>query len=268
MKKIFALIISTLFTSAVMAQEADSTVVMPAAEATAAVSGDELSVDDIDKLAQDGNYTEAIDAYEAILAAGHESEGLYYNLGYSYFKAGSLGKAILNFERAKRLDPSDPDVAANLELAYSLTDKMETVDVPVIDRVWNSITDAFSSDGWAWMFVLLFFLALAGVAAFLFLDSVALRKAGFFSAIVLMVLAIVSVSVSISKKSEALDSSCAIIMSSSTDLTTSPDKNGVRMTVLHEGTAVTILDELGEWIEVRLRDGNVGWLKTSDVEKI
>lgn len=271
MKKIFTLIVSTLFAASAVAQEADSTAVDQAAVSTTmTTSAPEagLSVEDVDKLAQDGKYAEAIDAYEAILASGQESAGVYYNLGFSYFKSGSLGKAILNFERAKRLDPSDADVEANLELAYALTDKMETVEMPVVDRMWQSVVGAFSSDGWAWLFILFFFLALAGVAAFLFLDSVAMRKAGFFGAIVLMVLAIVSVSVSLSKKSEALDSSRAIIMTASTDLSTSPDKNGVRMTVLHEGTDVKILDELGDWFEVRLRDGNVGWIKSADVEKI
>lgn len=271
MKKIFALILSTLFAASAVAQEADTTAIMPeAVSATVATAAPQegLSVQDIDKLAQDGKYAEAIDAYEAILAAGQESAGVYYNLGFSYFKSGSLGKAILNFERAKRLDPSDADVQANLELAYALTDKMETVEMPIVDRMWLSVTESFSSDGWAWLFILFFFLALAGVAAFLFLDSVAHRKIGFFSAIALFVLAIVSVSVSLSKRSEALDSSRAIIMAPTADLTTSPDKNGVRMTVLHEGTDVKILDELGGWFEVRLRDGNVGWIKSAEVEKI
>ena len=57
-------------------------------------------------------------------------------------------------------------------------------------------------------------------------------------------------------------------MVSSADLNTSPDKNATRMTVLHEGTYVRIIDTLGDWIEVRLNDGNIGWMKLSDVEKI
>lgn len=267
MRKIFTLVILTLVAAGAMAQEPDSTAVSTSTSMT--VGGQkEVSAEEADQLAQEGKYAEAIEAYEAIIASGRESAGLLYNLGYSYFKAGSLGKSILNFERAKVLAPADPDIEANLAQAYALTDKMETVDTPVVDRIWQSITGAFSSDGWAWLFVLFFFLALSGVAAFFFLDSVAMRKAGFFSAIVLLVCAFISVSVSLSKRSEAMDGSRAIIMASSSDLCTSPDKNGSRMTVLHEGTDVRILDELGEWVEVRLRDGNVGWLRTADIEKI
>lgn len=70
------------------------------------------------------------------------------------------------------------------------------------------------------------------------------------------------------KRSEVLDSEEGIIMASSVTLSTSPDKNGSQMAVLHEGTHVTVIDQLGDWIEVKLVDGNVGWLKVSDVEMI
>ncbi len=264
-KTIISLILAAGIATSATAQEPDSTSVANTETTEVTEASDTASPD---KLAQDGNFAEAIDSYEAILASGQESAELYYNLGYSYFKFGSLGKAILNFERAKRLAPSDPDIAANLEIAYALTDKMEIVQPPVTDRIWDSIKDMFSSDGWAWVFVLGFILTLTGVGMFLFLDSVALRKAGFFSAIVLLVVSVTSLCISLSKRSDIINGDEAIIMSSSADLNTSPDKNATRMTVLHEGTYVKIIDTLGDWIEVRLRDGNIGWMKQNEVEVI
>ncbi len=248
------------------AQEVDS--VSVAEEQANFAPAAATSVSDADKLARDGNYAEAADAYEALLNGGQESAELYYNLGYCYFKQGMLGKSILSFERSKRLNPSDPDVLANLAQAYALTDKLVEVEPPLIDRMWVGVTSSFGSDGWAWLFIVFFALTITGVACFLFLDSVAMRKSGFFSGVVFLVLAVFSLCISISKRSEIKDSSEAIIMVSSTDLNTSPDKNATRMTVLHEGTYVKIIDTLGEWIEVRLNDGNIGWLKLSDVEKI
>ncbi len=248
------------------AQDVDSATV--AQEPVAAAPATQVSASDADKLARDGNYALAADAYEALLGSGLESSELYYNLGYCYFKQGMLGRSILNFERAKRLNPSDPDIQANLAQAYALTDKLVEVEPPLVDRMWSNVTSMFGSDGWAWLFIAFFALTIAGVACFLFLDSVAMRKAGFFSGVVFLILAIFSLCVSIGKRSEITDSSEAIIMVSSTDLNTSPDKNATRMTVLHEGTYVKIIDTLGDWIEVRLNDGNVGWLRLSDVEKI
>ena len=51
--------------------------------AATAVTSATPSVSDADALARDGKYAEAVDAYEAILADGQESAGLYYNPGYS-----------------------------------------------------------------------------------------------------------------------------------------------------------------------------------------
>lgn len=217
---------------------------------------------------QEGNYAEAIVTYETILSEGRESATLYYNLGYAYYKSGKLGKAILNLERSKKLNSSDPDVIANLEQAYSLTDQMQTIEPLFLVRWWRSFSNLMSSDGWAWAFVILFIVFLVGVGGFLFTDSVFTRKFGFFSALVTFVLAIIAITVSANKRGDITDSQEAIIMSASVTMTTSPDKNGSEMAVLHEGTHVDILSELGEWIEVQLKDGNVGWLKKESVEVI
>ncbi len=269
MKRILVSIALSACFCALSAQgAADSASVAESAEAAGLRENGRLTAEEADVLAQEGKYAEAIDAYEAILAEGEESAGLHYNLGYSYFKSGSLGKAIINFERAKRLDPSDADVEANLSQAYALTDKMEVVEPPFVDRMWTGITGIFGSDGWAWAFVVTFILALTGVAMFLFLDSVALRKVGFFASAAFVVIAVTSLCISVSKRSGIQNSDEAIVMTSSIDLNTSPDRNATRMTVLHEGTYVKIIDTLGDWIEVRLKDGNIGWIKSAEVEKI
>ncbi len=220
-----------------------------------------------DDLAREGKFAEAATIYEEILTTSESAE-LYYNLGYCHFKSNNLGKAILNFERSRRLNPSDPDVIANLDLAYSLTDKMQVVEPIFFQQWWTSFCNLFSSDGWAIAFIVLFVLSLCSLGCFLFMDSVSIRKAGFFSSIALFLFAISSLVISLQKRSEILNSSAAIIMSSSVNLQTSPDKNGSQMTVLHEGTRVDILDQLGDWIEVKLKDGNVGWLRLAEVEKI
>ena len=73
------------------------------------------------QLYQEGDFTGAIEAYEAVRAAGFASPALYYNLGNAYFKSGDLGRSILEWERALVNSPSDPDARANLELARTLT---------------------------------------------------------------------------------------------------------------------------------------------------
>ncbi|MCQ3980520.1 MAG: hypothetical protein DPW09_44490, partial [Anaerolineae bacterium] len=60
-----------------------------------------------------GNYADAASIYEAIIASGLHNSNVYYNLGNAYFKQEDLGRAILNYRRAQRLDPRDADTTAN-----------------------------------------------------------------------------------------------------------------------------------------------------------
>lgn len=75
---------------------------------------------------ESGNYAEAAEIYESIIAAGIDDSALYYNLGNSYYKQGNLGRAILNYRRAHRLEPRDDDIRTNLVIARAQTlDQLE-----------------------------------------------------------------------------------------------------------------------------------------------
>jgi len=60
----------------------------------------------------------------------------------------------------------------------------------------------------------------------------------------------------------------AIIFSPLVNGKSSPDESGTDLFVLHEGTKVTVEDEVGEWYEIRLSDGNKGWIPSNSLEKI
>jgi tetratricopeptide (TPR) repeat protein len=64
-----------------------------------------------------GQFQSAVDSYQKLLESGYESGNLYYNLGNAYFKLGNKGQAILYYEKARRLIPSDADLKANLAYA-------------------------------------------------------------------------------------------------------------------------------------------------------
>jgi hypothetical protein len=72
------------------------------------------------QLYQAGHTAQAIQAYEQLVAQGAQDSVLFYNLGNAYLQQGDLGRAILNYQRAARLDPRDADIQANLAYARSL----------------------------------------------------------------------------------------------------------------------------------------------------
>lgn len=63
-----------------------------------------------------GDYGQAIVKYEQITETAGYAPSVLYNLGNSYALSGKIGKAVLNYERALRLSPSDSDISGNLEL--------------------------------------------------------------------------------------------------------------------------------------------------------
>jgi len=65
-------------------------------------------------------YEKAILSYEKIInEGGIKNARLFYNLGNTYFLKGELGKAILNYRRARELDKSDLGIQKNLNFARS-----------------------------------------------------------------------------------------------------------------------------------------------------
>jgi len=65
-------------------------------------------------------YEKAILAYERIINDGEvENAKLYYNLANAYFLKEDIGKAILNYRRAEKLDSADANLRKNLDFARS-----------------------------------------------------------------------------------------------------------------------------------------------------
>ena len=65
-------------------------------------------------------YEKAILTYEKIINEGKiENAKLYYNLGNAYLLKDDIGKAILNYRRARKLDSSDANIQKNLDFARS-----------------------------------------------------------------------------------------------------------------------------------------------------
>jgi tetratricopeptide (TPR) repeat protein len=60
---------------------------------------------------------EAAELYDRQIHSGERNAPLFYNAGNAWYRAGDLGRAILNYERALALEPAHPEARANLQLA-------------------------------------------------------------------------------------------------------------------------------------------------------
>ena len=204
-----------------------------------------------------------------VLSKGVSSD-LYYNLGNAYYKSGNITRAIINYERALLLDPSDDDIKTNLRIANNrIIDKI--VPRPKIFFVewYNSAMNLMNVDGW----VDLGFVALGMVIIFFLLyffsRRIVLRKIGFFGGSIFVVIFVTATIFAYEQNQKLIERNEAIILTPFVLIKKSPSSGGSDLFMLHEGTKVQILDgELMEWKEIRLLDGRKGWIETSNIERI
>lgn len=218
----------------------------------------------------DGKFSDASAAWTSIEESGQKSAKLYYNLGNAWFKQGNYPKAILNYERALRLDPSYSDARYNLEFTSNFVqDKIEPVPEFILKSVARKVCYVMGSNAWAVIFLVLLAAALMMGLLFLLGASVGKRRAGFYCGIVLLLLSAGALSFSIWQKSDSVKTDTAIVMSPVSSVKSSPSSGSSKdLFVIHEGTKVTILDEVGSWRNISLADGRQGWIPASDIEII
>jgi SH3-like domain-containing protein len=88
---------------------------------------------------------------------------------------------------------------------------------------------------------------------------------GFWFAILVLIVSASSLAFTMRNKSLVYDSHKAVIFSPSVNGKSSPDNSGTDLFVLHEGSKVSVEDMVGEWYEIRLSDGNKGWVPANSL---
>ena len=221
------------------------------------------------KLYSEEHYQEADSLYQLVANQEGVSAALYYNLGNAKYKQGETAAAILNYERALKLDPNNEDILFNLEMAkQQTTDKIETLDNFFLSE-WNkNIQNTFSSNGWARISILSFILSLICISLYFFMKVTSIRKAAFFSGIFTILFCIVGFVYAKRQKTAQTTHDTAIIFAPSVTGKGSPDASGTDLFLLHEGTKVKIKSQLNGWVEIQIADGNVGWIPETDIEVI
>lgn len=220
-------------------------------------------------LYQKENYKAADSLYQLVLEEEGASAALYYNLGNAKYKQGEIAPAILNYERALKLDPNNEDILFNLEMAKLQTkDKIDQLDNFLFTEWSKSIQNLFSSNGWAILSIIAFLITLAGIALYFFGTSSSIKKTSFFASIATLLICITSIYYASKQKDILQTHDTAIIFAPSVTGKGSPDKAGTDLFLLHEGTKVKVRSKLNGWVEIQISDGNIGWIEEKDLEII
>lgn len=214
----------------------------------------------------EGRYEEAATIYQALIDEQPDAT-LYYNLGNARFKQGELAQAILNYERALRLQPNHKDAQYNLAFAQSrITDNI--VEQDFFLSAWaRTVRNSLKEQTWFILSISLFILALVGLLLFLLSREIGLRKTAFHVAWIAVLFSLIAgLNAASLHKRDTLRSE-AIITQGVVNGKSSPDRSGTDLFTVHEGTKVTIRETLGEWANIRV--GNYeGWVRMQNLERI
>lgn len=224
------------------------------------------------------NYELATDLYRQSIDADGTSSVLYYNLGNAYYRMNDLGRAIVYYERALQLDPTNGDARANLEFVNTqITDKPLDSGSFISDMISNIVAWAHP-DTWAWITFALFVIILICVTGYIFLSGVRVRKICFFGGIVIMFVTIGTATMAWMGASRASDHSFAVIVVPAAQLSTTPrvaTDPSEQAFLLHEGTKLEIVDSVAspgqsglKWYEVKVNNSHRAWINSSEIEKI
>jgi Bacterial SH3 domain./Tetratricopeptide repeat. len=213
-----------------------------------------------------GSYKEALQIWTDIYNTGYRSANLDYNIGNAYFKLNNIPSAILFYERAYLLKPADENINYNLQIARTLiVDRFQEIPELFFIKWYNFVSLFLSTNSWAKISITSFILFLLLLSLYIYSSRYRHKIIGFWLGVFFIVLSLTSLAFTIRNKSLVYDSHKAIISSPMVNGKSSPDKSGNDIFVLHEGTKVTVEDGVGEWSEIRLSDGNKGWVPLNSI---
>jgi len=216
----------------------------------------------------ESKYDTALVIYENIIEEGFVSAPLLYNIGNTYFKLRNYPMAILNYEKALKLDPNNEEIKQNLSIANSLiTDKIEPMPVFFTAKLWKNIGNWQSANGWAKTSLVIFFILTISLFLYFTTHSIVIKKTTFFINILIILLFICSLILSSQKYKYMNQHNEGIVMTPTITVKSSPSASGVDLFVLHEGTKVEVLDHTDNWDKIKIADGSVGWLPVSSTVK-
>ena len=216
---------------------------------------------------EDGDFAQAAQTYQQLVDQGHREATLFYNLGNAHYKDGEIGRAVLNYLRAERLTPRDPDIRANLEIARGQTvDVLDEEEGPGAAIVPTALR--LNDDELSVAVLALWSLTALSLTLRTLLRTGKVRRAARYVAFVAGILMLVSVA---SLGVRLLDGSDddAVIVADSVDVLSGPGAQYETVFKLHAGAEARLVEERASWSRVALGDDQFqGWVPASDVERV
>jgi len=214
-------------------------------------------------------YQKAILNFEKIMDQGQvKNAKLYYNLANAYFLHGQIGKAILNYRRALKIDDSDENIQKNL--AFARSKRIDKIAVKTEKRVLQTLFFwhyDFSLKTKFLLTCIFFGIVCVCITATIWLGKNAIWTVSAIICGILMFCFLASVY--LEYKAQA-SNTCGVITAKQVEARQGDGENYPPSfkEPLHEGTEFVLLEARPGWFHIKLSDGSDGWIPDDAAELI
>ena len=206
-----------------------------------------------------GNYTKAITLYDSIISNNLESSELYYNLGNCYYKTQDWANTVWHYEKSLKLNPNNLNVIHNLQLTkVKIKDQIEALPKLFYKRWWEDFIYLTTTKIWQILLIISIWVILIHQLIKRIFNYKNIYLSYLLNIILIILLcATYSSNLQYNKKE-------AVIFSKSVIVNSAPTVNSTNLFSLNSGTKIEVIDKIGDWINIKIINGNIGWIKESD----
>jgi tetratricopeptide (TPR) repeat protein len=199
---------------------------------------------------------------------GVESASLYLNLGNARLLSGDVGRAVLNYRRALRLAPADPDIKAALDLARGSVGVAVQPDLPArsISLLGRTLTVIGRP--------LVFIVAIGCWIAAWVVCAIRRSRAHplrFVPVPALFVVGLVGTGTLVLEQALSTQIRTGVVVWDEVQGRSGPGVGVYDETFdrpLPSGLELTIVGERDGWLEAQLADGRITWLPSDAIEEL
>lgn len=216
---------------------------------------------------QQQRYDQARKIYADLINDGIVSSELFFNMGNACARLDKTGEAVLYYERARRLEPRDPDIHANLKKLAPVDNEPRHF---ILLRPVFWVLDAFSLQEWLGAFFTVYILgALIGLALFMYRGArhrALLRYAAYWIGALCLLMGVFAGS----KYYDSAAVEYAIVMKSAVPIYSGPSPKFSQIISAPEGTKLRRLSFADDpnWAQVQIMDGQKGFVRADAISPI
>ena len=206
-----------------------------------------------------GDYAEALRHYRELTKRQPASAEAWYNAANAAFRAGDAGEAVLFYRRAWYLNPRDPDVRANMQLAQQRTGAL----VPS-ERLIDQAARELSQREWSVLFKAAYWIAMVAAALVILLP----RARRFIRPVLIasVTVALMALAGWFYWRSWTNEPEIVMLDARQTALY-EPREGATQFFAVPEGSILPMEDRFGQWIKVRSGDQS-GWVPVSSAGQV